>query len=103
PPGDRLELETAGFAKILCSAIFITGRELETAADQDGFFVSPPASRSKIATTVVDHQAHEARLTLPNGVKRRARLVGDQGCVTLPRGATSVFFTPVAVKSALPD
>ena len=25
PPGDRLEHETAGFAKILCSAIFITG------------------------------------------------------------------------------
>jgi CubicO group peptidase (beta-lactamase class C family) len=103
PPGDRLELETAGFAKILCSAIFITGRELETAVDQDGFFVSPSASRSKVSTTVVDHQAHEVRLTLPNGMERRARLVGDQGCVTLPRGATSVFFTPVVVKSALPD
>ena len=33
PPGDPLEHETAGFAKILCSAIFITGRDLEDGAD----------------------------------------------------------------------
>ena len=54
PPGDRLEYETAGFAKILCSAIFITGRDLKTAADEDGFFISPPASRAKVVNTVVD-------------------------------------------------
>ena len=57
PPGDRLEHETAGFAKILCSAIFITGRDLKTAADEDGFFVSPPASRAKVVNTVVDRDA----------------------------------------------
>jgi CubicO group peptidase (beta-lactamase class C family) len=103
PPGDRLEHETAGFAKILCSAIFITGRDLETAVDEDGFFVSPRASRAKVVDTVVDRDAHEVRLTLANGVTRSARLVGDQGCVTLPRGAENVSFTPVSVKSALPD
>src|SRR6185295_1221870 len=103
PPGDRLEHETAGFAKILCSAIFITGRNLETAADEDGFFVSPRWSRSEVVNTVVDRDAHEVRLTLANGVTRSARLVGDQGCVTLPRGAQDVFFTPVAVRSALSD
>ena len=103
PPVDRLEEETAGFAKILCSAIFITGRDLETAADEDGFFVAPRESRSKVVKTVVDRDAHEVRLTLANGVARSARLVGDQGCVTLPRGAENVFFTPVAVTSALPD
>lgn len=103
PPGDWLEQETAGFAKILCSAIFITGRDLETAADEDGFFVSPRASRAKVVNTVVDRNAQEVRLTLPDGVTRTARLVGDQGCVTLPRGVEKVFFTPVAVRSALPD
>ena len=103
PPGDRLEHETAGFAKILCSAIFITGRDLETAADEDGFFVAPRASRAKVVDTVVDRDAHEVRLTLANGVTRSAKLVGDQGCVTLPRGAQNVFFTPVPVRSALPD
>jgi CubicO group peptidase (beta-lactamase class C family) len=103
PPGDRLEHETAGFAKILCSALFITGRDLTTAADEDGFFVSPRASRREVVDTVVDWDAHEVRLTLANGVTRSARLIGDQGCVTLPRGAADVFFTSVPVISALPD
>ena len=67
PPGDPLEYETAGFAKVLCSAIFITGRDLPTAADQDGFFVSTPASRAKVVNTVIDRNAQEVRLTLANG------------------------------------
>ena len=75
PPGDRLEHETAGFAKILCSAIFITGRDLKTAADEDGFFVAPRASRAKVVDTVVDRDTHEVRLTLANGVTRSARLM----------------------------
>ena len=99
PPGDRLEYETAGFAKILCSAIFITGRDLKTAANEDGFFVAPRESRSKVVKTVVDNAAQEVSLTLPNGVTRSARLFGDQGCVTLPRGKENVFFTPVSIMS----
>ena len=103
PPGDPLEHETAGFAKILCSAIFVTGRELATAAEEDGFFVAPREMRGAVVDTVVDRDAQAVHLTLPNGVTRSARRIGDQGCVTLPRGADSVFFTPVAVESSLPD
>jgi CubicO group peptidase (beta-lactamase class C family) len=103
PPGDPLEHMTAGFAKVLCSALFITGRDLATAADEDGFFVSPRAERRAVTETVVDSKDHAVHLTLPNGVTRSAKLYGDQGCVTLPRGADSVFFTPVKVGSALPD
>jgi CubicO group peptidase (beta-lactamase class C family) len=94
---------TAGFAKILCSAVFVTGRDLATAADEDGFFVSPRAERRAVAKTVLDPKAHAIHLTLATGVTRTARLYGDQGCVTLPRGADSVFFTPVKVTSSLPD
>src|SRR5262245_49833263 len=103
PPGDPLEHMTAGFAKILCSALFITGRDLATAADEDGFFVSPRAERRAVINTVVDTQRHAVHLTLPNGVTRTAKLYGDQGCVTLPRGVDSVFFTPVQVQASLPD
>ena len=103
PPGDPLELMTAGFAKILCSALFVTGRDLATAADEDGFFVSPRAERRAVGKTVVDPKEHSVHLTLANGVTRTARLYGDQGCVTLPRGADSVFFIPVKVTSSLPD
>ena len=103
PPGDPLEHHTAGFAKVLCSAIFITGRDIATAAEEDGFFVSPRGARRAVIKTIVDRERHAVRLALPNGVTRTAKLYGDQGCVTLPRGADSVFFTPVRVASSLPD
>jgi len=103
PPGDPLEHMTAGLAKVLCSALFITGRDLATARDEDGFFVSPRAERSKVLRTIVDAKSRAVHLTLPNGVTRTAKLYGDQGCVTLPRGSDSVSFTPVRVPSSLPD
>jgi CubicO group peptidase (beta-lactamase class C family) len=102
PPGDPLEHMVAGYAKILCSAIFITGRSLEKAADEDGFFVAPRSARETVVKTVVDEQAHAVHLTLPDGTIRSAQLFGDQGCVTLPRD-NAIHFTPVPVVSALPD
>lgn len=103
PPGDPLEHSTAGFAKILCSALFVTGRDLATAAEEDGFFVSRPEERRVVTDTVVDWERHAVHLTLPNGVTRSAKVYGDQGCVTLSRGADSVSFPPVHVNSSLPD
>jgi CubicO group peptidase (beta-lactamase class C family) len=42
-------------------------------------------------------------VTLPNGVVRTAKFVGDQGCVALPKGEKDVSFTPVKVERRLPD
>jgi len=98
PPGDPVELEGAGLAKVLCSAVFITGRQLAAAMEEDGFFVSPPAGRRAVKAVTVDSEEHAVRVTLPDGVTRSAKLYGDQGCITLPRGAPSVFFTPVRVE-----
>jgi CubicO group peptidase (beta-lactamase class C family) len=103
PPGDPLEHAAAGFAKVLCSALFITGRNLATAADEDGLAVSPRDTRHAITDTVVDLERQAVHLTLRNGVTRTAKLYGDQGCVILPRGADSVYFAPVRVTAALPD
>ena len=102
PPGDRLEHETAGFAKILCSAVFITGRDVASAAAEDGIFVAPLADRKIVVDTIIDREHHAVRLTMASGVTREARQFGDQGCITLPRGADSVFFRPVSVRSSLP-
>lgn len=102
PPGDRLEHETAGFAKVLCSALFITGRDLAASAAEDGLFVSPLENRRAVVDTVVDSVRHEVRLTMANGVTRVARQFGDQGCVTLPRGADSVHFRPIPIRTSLP-
>src|SRR5438128_6124194 len=41
PPGDPLEHHTAGFAKIMCSAVFITGLDPDFAAENVGYFTSP--------------------------------------------------------------
>lgn len=102
PPGDRIEHQTAGFAKVLCSALFITGRDLASAAAEDGLFVAPLNDRQAVVDTVVDRDRHEVRLTLASGVTRVARQFGDQGCVTLPRGADSVYFRPIQIRSSLP-
>lgn len=103
PPGDALEHQAAGYAKILCSAVFITGRELETAEREDGFFVAPREMRDKVAKIEVDRAREQVRAALPDGVTRSARRIGDQGCVTLPRGRDEAFFTPVKIVSALPS
>jgi CubicO group peptidase (beta-lactamase class C family) len=103
PPGDSLEFQLAGFAKVLCSALFITGRELKDAAEEDGYFIVPREARDQAKDTVVDRQKKMVTITLPNGIKRSAKRFGDQGCVILPKGEDSVHFTPVKVTSALPD
>src|SRR5687768_7177091 len=103
PPGDPLEHHTAGFAKIMCSAVFITGLDPDFAAENVGYFTSPYAERAKVGKPVIDRANKAVHITLPNGVKRTARYVGDQGCVTLPTGKQSLNFAPVRIPRKLPD
>jgi hypothetical protein len=103
PPGDPLDHHTAGFAKIMCSAVFITGLDPEFAGENVGYFTSPYAERAKVGKPVIDRERKEVRITEPNGVVRTARYLGDQGCVTLPIGKNGVSFTPITVKRTLPD
>lgn len=103
PPGDALEHHAAGFAKIMCSAVFITGLDPDFAAENVGYFTAPYAERSKMAKPVIDRENKAVYITLPNGVKRTAKFFGSQGCIALPSGKDTLNFTPVAVKSKLPD
>ena len=103
PPGDPLEHHTSGFAKIMCSAVFITGLDPDFAAENVGYFTSPYAERAKVGKPVIDRVNKAVHITLPNGVMRTAMYLGDQGCVTLPVGKNSLRFTPVKLKSRLPD
>src|SRR5262245_33649332 len=57
PPGDPLQHHAAGFAKIMCSAVFITGLNPEFAAENVGYFTSPFAERSKVGKPVIDRVA----------------------------------------------
>jgi CubicO group peptidase (beta-lactamase class C family) len=102
PPGDPLAHHASGYAKILCSSVFITGLTPEFAKENVGYFVAPYAERAKLGTPQIDRQQRTVTVTMPNGTRRIAKQVGSQGCVTLPIGKTNVLFTPSIVKSALP-
>src|SRR5437762_11560011 len=99
PPGTALEHHAAGFAQIMCSAVFLTGLDPDFAAENVGYFTSPYAERKNVQKPVIDRAKKEVRVALPNGVVRTAKYYGDQGCVTLPIGADSVSFTPQRVPS----
>ena len=103
PPGDPLEHHAAGFAKILCSAVFITGLDVDFAAEAIGYFSAPYEPRKELTDRKVDHGNKAVHVTLPNGVVRTAKYYGDQGCVALPKGEDSVYFTPVEIEPNLPD
>jgi len=103
PPGDALEHHASGFAKIMCSAVFITGLEPDFAAENVGYFTSPYVQRAKVGKPVIDRANRAVHVTLPGGLRRTAKYLGDQGCVTLPVGEKDVSFRPVNVKSRLPD
>ena len=98
-PGDALEHHTSGFAKTMCSAVFITGLDPDFAAENVGYFTAPYAERKKVGKPVVDRakktvQHHAAQR------RRRARrgYTGSQGCVTLPPGQDGAVLHAVAVK-----
>jgi hypothetical protein len=103
PPGDPLTHHAAGFAKVMCSAVFMTGLAPDFAAENVGFFTAPYAERAKLGKPVIDGANKTVHVTLPNGVTRTAKYLGSQGCVTLPIGQSTVNFDPVDVKSRLPD
>ena len=103
PPGDPLEHQTAGFAKVMCSAVFITGLDPGFAAENVGYFTGPYLERARVGKPVIDRGSKSVRITIPGGPTLTATHLGSQGCVTLPAGQRTVNFTPVQVTSALPD
>ena len=103
PPGDPLVHHAAGYAKVMCTAVFITGLAPDFAAENVGYFTAPYAVRAKLGKPVIDRTTKAVHVTLPNGITRTAKYLGSQGCVTLPLGESAVHFTPVVVKSKLPD
>jgi Beta-lactamase len=101
PSGTPVELGLAGYAKVLCSAIYVSGRDAHAAAKNSGFFMMPEGQADKVTWTV-DRDAKIVRMTL-GGVPREAKFYGDQGCIVHQQNKPGIFFTPEAVKTTLPD
>ena len=49
-PGNPLEHHTSGYAKTMCSAVFITGLDPDVAAENVGYFTGPYAERIYMKT-----------------------------------------------------
>ena len=101
PDGTPIPLGLAGYAKVLCSAVFVSGREAAEAFENSGFFLFPEHERRGV-TYDVDRARQLVRMT-HGAVTRTAKFYGDQGCIIHPQDHDGIFFTPVAVKTRLPD
>ena len=111
-PGDEVpyapsitprNLGIAGYAKVLCSAVFVSGRKIDDARNVSGYFLVPEKDFKDITDISVDHDRKAVRVTLRDLLTREARYFGDQGCVIIPEGEDGVFFQPTAVTTTLPD
>jgi CubicO group peptidase (beta-lactamase class C family) len=101
PVGTHTELGLQGSAKVLCSAVFVSGRDPEDAATNGGFWFMPNDQADKV-TWSVDRERKVVTTRLGE-ISRSARFYGDQGCIIDRPGKPGIEFTPVAVRTNLPD
>lgn len=100
PPGTPPELGLAGWAKVLCSAVFVSGRDPDEAFVNSGFFFMEPSDRSAVTGRRVERETGVVTLEWADTLSRSARYHGSQGCVIeTPDG---IAFEPVTVSSSLP-
>ncbi len=95
-------LGAASYAKILCSAVFVSGRDVVEARQNSAYFLMNEPDRAKPIAVDVDRQAKRVRVTVDQ-VTRTAAFYGAQGCVIHPIDHDGIHFTPVAVPTTLPD
>ncbi len=86
----------ASNAKVLCSAVFVSGRDLAEARAHS-LRLDPPGSRVRL-----DRAEPGLSVSIAGLIERRAVFAGDQGCVALPADRDSLAFEPVPVESGLP-
>jgi CubicO group peptidase (beta-lactamase class C family) len=103
PPGEKIQHYASGYAKIMCTAVFVTGLDPAFAMENVGYFTAPYDARKDLGTPKIDRQKQTVEVTMPNGTVRMAKHVGSQGCVTLPIGKTDVFFKSSVVTPKVPD
>jgi len=105
PPGEAIDHHAAGFARVMCSAVFIAGLSPDFAAENVGYFIAPYAERAKLGKPIVDRAKKTVEIPVPGRMSRLALYTGDQaqGCVALPVGRTTPYFKPKRVASRLSD
>ena len=101
PQGTHTENGLAGFAKILCSAVFVSGRDPDEAAKNSAYFFMPAAEQSSVKYTV-DRYYKSVKASFGE-TTREARYYSDQGCIIQIPGKPGISFTRIPVTTTLPD
>ena len=57
PPGDPDTHHTMGFARTLCSGVFVSGLDPDFAAESIGFFTSPRETRGVVVERDIDYES----------------------------------------------
>lgn len=100
PEGTPPELGLAGWAKVLCSAVFVSGRDPDEAFVNSGFFFMEASDRPRVTGHEVDRQTRSVTLTWADTLSRSATYHGSQGCVIDTEDG--IAFEPITVTSSLP-
>ena len=102
PPNNPDSWTLAGTAKVLCSALFVSGRDsAEARRNVADYFLREKLD--SITRFEIDRTRKLVRLTLANRITREAKQYGDQGCIIHQPGRDTIYFTPRRVTSTLPD
>jgi CubicO group peptidase (beta-lactamase class C family) len=103
PQGTAVELGLQGLAKVVCSAVYVSGRDIAEAKRNSGALLMPSQDAADKATYSIDREKKIVRMSL-DSVTREAGFYGDQGCIIHRPGASPfIHFKPSPVKSSLPD
>jgi hypothetical protein len=97
---DPRSLAAAGYASVVCSAVFLQGRDPAEAGRNSTAFVVNDADRPTGDRVEVDRARREVRASARGGPVRVARVVGEVGCVTLPEGEDGIHFDPAWLGAA---
>jgi hypothetical protein len=92
PEGSPTVNGLAGFAKILCSAVFISGRNDAEAARNSAYFFMPRAEQDKVTWTI-DKETRTVTATF-GADSQSAKFYGDQGCIIQNPKQPGIHFTP---------
>jgi len=100
------------YAKVTCSAVFVSGREATEALYNSGYVFLPPLRnaenrvsgnlRNRLDFFEIDSQTGTVELRRNSGETATARFFGDQGCVVGPHPDFELQYRPIAVESSLP-
>jgi len=98
--GDPMALGLAGYAKVLCSAVYVSGREVDEAKINTGYFLMPDDYSEEIIVTL-DSFDQSITLSLGNTLVKKAKYYGDQGCIICRNNQDTLNFSPKEISSSL--